>query len=93
VKPDDTERLSADFIDGDKGRRARVFEVRQASDELVGEFLDGIKEAKPQIFLAHMRQKLANQEIVIRPERPDKYPPAIPQHEMPLPLPIVRSKR
>src|SRR6266853_6050559 len=39
-------------------------------DELNREFLDGIEETKPQIFRAHMRQKVANQEIVIRPDRP-----------------------
>jgi hypothetical protein len=62
-------------------------------DELNREFLDGIEETKPQIFLAHMRQKVANQEIVIRPDRPDKYPPVIPENEMPVPLLIVESKR
>jgi hypothetical protein len=55
------------------------------------EFLDGIEEAKPQIFLAHMCQKVANQDRVIRPDRPDKYPPAISKNKMPLPLQIGRS--
>jgi hypothetical protein len=50
------------------------------------ELLDGIEKAKPQIFLAHMRQKVANQEIVLRSNRTDKYPPAIPENEMSLPL-------
>ena len=56
------------------------------------EFLDGIEEAKPQIFFADMRQKVANQKIVIRSDRPDKYSPVIAENEMPLPLRIVQSK-
>jgi len=50
------------------------------------ELLDGIEKAKPQIFLAHMRQKVANRVIVIRSDRTNEYPPAIPENEMALPL-------
>jgi hypothetical protein len=50
------------------------------------ELLDGIEKAKPQIFLAHMCEKVANQVIVVRPDRTNKYPPAIPENEMALPL-------
>jgi hypothetical protein len=38
-----------------------------------------------------MRQKIANQELVIRPDRPDKYPPAIPENKMALPSQARRS--
>lgn len=33
-----------------------------------------------------MDQKVADQPFVIRFERPDKYPPAIPENDMSLPL-------
>jgi hypothetical protein len=55
-------------------------------------FLNGIEEAKPQIFFADMCQKVTNQKIVIRSDRPDKYSPTNPENEMPLPLRIVQSK-
>jgi hypothetical protein len=35
--------------------------------------LDGIEEAKPQIFLADVSQMIANQVLVVRSDRPDKY--------------------
>jgi hypothetical protein len=54
------------------------------------EFLDGIEEAKPQILLVHVSQMIADQILVVRSDRPDKYPPAIPEDEMPLPLRRVR---
>ena len=91
MQPDNAEHLAAGFIEGDKGHRAHAIDIGQAGDELMREFLDGIEEAKPQILLAHMRQKLANQQVVIRPDRPDKYPPAIPENKMPLPLQCGRS--
>jgi hypothetical protein len=91
MEPDDAEHLAAGFIDGDKGHRAQTVDICQSSDKLMREFLDGIEEAKPQIFLAHMCQKVANQDRVIRPDRPDKYPPAISKNKMPLPLQIGRS--
>jgi hypothetical protein len=47
VEPDDAEYLAAGFIDGDKGHRARIIELRQFGDELMREFLDGIEKAKP----------------------------------------------
>src|SRR6202035_390074 len=90
MEPDDAERLTTGFVDGDKGHRARIIELRQAGDELMREFLDGIEEAQPQVFLAHMGQKVANPELVIRTDRPDKYPPAVPENKMPLPFWIGR---
>ena len=39
-----------------------------------------------------MCQKVTNQKIVIRSDRPDKYSPTNPENEMPLPLRIVQSK-
>src|ERR1700687_1313498 len=86
VEPDDAEHLATGFIDCDKGHRARIIELRQFGDELMREFLDGIEEAKPQIFFGYVDQKVANQKLVIRPDRPDKYPPAIPENKMPLPF-------
>jgi hypothetical protein len=50
------------------------------------EFLDGIEEAKPQIFFGNVGEKVANQKLVIRSNRPDKYSPAIPENEMSLPF-------
>jgi hypothetical protein len=91
VETNDAKQLVAGFIDGDKGHRALIIEFRQAGDELMREFLDGIEEAEPQIFLAYMCQKVANQELVIRSDRPDKYPPAIPENKVPLPLQMDRS--
>ena len=41
---------------------------------------------KPQIFLVHMHKKVVNQPIIIRFERPDKYSPAFPENDIPLPL-------
>ena len=38
-----------------------------------------------------MSQKIANQEIVIRLNRADKYPPAIPENKVPFPLEIRES--
>jgi hypothetical protein len=65
---------------------ARIIELRQFGDELMGEFLDRIEEAKPHILFGHVDQKVANQKLVIRSDRPDKYPPAIPKNKMPLPF-------
>jgi hypothetical protein len=93
VQPDNAEYLAAGFIQCDKGHRARIVQLRQARDELRREFLDGIEEAKPQVCLADMDQKVANQGFVAGSERPDKYPPVIPEYEMPLPLRIVQTKR
>jgi hypothetical protein len=59
---------------------------------LIREFLDGIKEAKPQIFLAHMRQQIANKVLVIRSDRPNEYSPAITENQMPLPSRIAQVK-
>ena len=72
--------------DGDKGHRTRIIELRQFGDELMRKFLDGIEEAKPQIFFGHVDQKVANQKLVIRSDRPYKYPRAIPENKMPLPF-------
>jgi hypothetical protein len=71
VEPDDAEYLAAGFIDGDKGHRARIIELRQFGDELMREFLDGIEKAKPQIFFGDVDQKVANHELVVRSDRPD----------------------
>jgi hypothetical protein len=38
-----------------------------------------------------MSQKIANQQIVIRLDRADKYPPVIPENKVPLPLGIGQS--
>ena len=38
-----------------------------------------------------MYEKIANPQIVIRPERPDEYPPAIPENDVPLPLRRIRA--
>jgi hypothetical protein len=38
-----------------------------------------------------MNEKIANPQIVIRPERPDEYPPAIPENDVPLPLRWIRA--
>jgi len=86
VETDDADRLMTGFIDGNKGQRARIIELRQASDKFMRKFLDGIEKAKPQIFIAHMCQKVANQEIIVRSNRANKYPPVIPENEMSLPL-------
>src|SRR6202048_2922952 len=86
VEPDHAEHLATGFIDGDKRHRAQIIELRQFRDELMREFLDGIEEAKPQIFFGDVDQKVANQKLVIRSDRPDKYPPAIPENKMPLPF-------
>jgi hypothetical protein len=86
MEPNDAEQLATGFFDGDKGHRALAIDIGQSRDELMREFLDGIEEAKPQIFLAHTCQQIANQEFIIRPDRPDKYLPAIAENEMPLPL-------
>src|SRR6202022_1240281 len=91
VEPDDAEHLATGFIDGYKGHRAQIIELRQFGDELMREFLDGIEEAKPQIFFGHVDQKVANQKLVIRSDRPGKYPPAIPENKMPLPFYIGQS--
>ena len=87
----DAERLFGGFIDGDKSHRARIVEIDQSGDELMREFLDRIEEAKPQIFLAHMSQMIADQVLIVRSDRPDKYPPALPEDDMPLPLRRVRT--
>jgi hypothetical protein len=50
----DAERLLSGFIDGDKSHRARIVEIDQSGDELMRKLLDGIEEAKPQIFLIHV---------------------------------------
>jgi hypothetical protein len=55
------------------------------------ELFDRIKEAKPQVFFALVSQKIADQWLVTRPDRPDKYPPAAMEDEMPLPFGIVSS--
>jgi hypothetical protein len=68
-----------------------LIEFRQSGDELRRKFLDRIEEAKPQIFFAHMRQQIANQPIVTWSDRPDKYPPEIPENDMPLPLRRIRA--
>jgi len=91
VEPDDTEYLTIGFIYGYKGHRAPVIELRQFGDELIREFLDGIEEAKPQIFFGHVYQKIANQEIIIRSDRPDKYPPGVQENDVPLPLRRIRA--
>lgn len=86
MEPHDAECLMAGFIDRDKGHRSRIIELGQQGDELRRKFLDGIGEAKPQVSLADIRQKIADQSIVIRLERPDKNPPAIPENDMSLSL-------
>jgi hypothetical protein len=86
MEPDDAENLAADFIDGDKGHRTQAIDIGQSGDKLMRELPDGIEEPKPQIFFAHMRQKVTNQEFVIQSNRPDKYPLAIPENKMALPL-------
>src|ERR1700733_1284168 len=93
MEPDDAECLTTGFIECDKSHRARIIQLRQSGDELRREFLDRIEEAKPQIFLADMCQKVANQGFVIGPDRSDKYPPAPAKNEMPLPSRIVQSNR
>jgi hypothetical protein len=65
--------------------------LRQPGDELMRELPDGIEEAQPQVLPAHMHQKVMNQGLVIRLDGPDEYPPAFPQHEMPLPLRRIRA--
>ena len=40
-----------------------------------------------------MGQKIAKQEFIIRPHRPDKYLPALPENEMSLPSRIDQSER
>ena len=91
MEPHDGEGLTAGFVYGNKCHRARIIEFRQLGDELRRKFLDGIEEAKPEIFLAHMRQQIANQAIVTWLNRPDKYPPGITENDMPLPLRRIRA--
>ena len=38
-----------------------------------------------------MQQKIAHQAVTIWLERPDEYPPAIPEKDMPLPLRRIKS--
>jgi len=90
VQPDDAERFATGFVDGDKGHGARKIKLRQAGNELMRELLDGIEEAQPQVFLAHMRQKVAHQGFVIGLDRPDKYPAAIRENKMSRPSWIGR---
>jgi hypothetical protein len=92
MEPDDAKDIVTGFIKCDKRHRARIIDLRQSSDELIREFLDGIKEAKPRIFLAHMRQQIANKVLVIRSDRPNEYSPAIPENQMPPPSRIAQSK-
>src|SRR5882757_1660329 len=87
----DPQRLFAGFIDRDESYRARVVEIDQSGDELMRKLLDRIGETKPQIFLAHVSQMIADQILVVRSDRPDKYSPAIPEDEMPLPLRRIRA--
>jgi hypothetical protein len=90
MKPDDAEHLTSGFIDRDKGHRARMIEFRQAGDELIRKFPDGIKKAKPQVFFADMREKGTKQRFIVRSDRTDKYPPAIPENQVALPSGIDR---
>src|ERR1700743_1536119 len=57
------------------------------------ELLDRVEEAQPQIFLADVLQQSADQRPVIRLHRPRKYPPTIPENEMPLPLRRIGPNR
>jgi hypothetical protein len=91
IQPDDAEHLTTGFIDGDKSHRAREVKVRQLGDKLMREFLDGVEEAKPQIFFAYVRQEVAKQAFVIGSDPTNKYPPALAKNEMPLPLGIVQA--
>ena len=54
VKPYDAECIPTGFIYGDKGNCPRIIELCQPGDELRRKLLDGIEEAKPQIFLVDM---------------------------------------
>ena len=65
VYPDHADQLVAGFVEGDKGHRAGVVELRQPGDELVGEFLHRRKEPQPQILGRDMPQ-----EFVDQPARP-----------------------
>ena len=74
------------FIDGDKGHRARISELRQSGDELRRKFLEGIEKAKPQVSLADMAQKVADQPFVFRLERTHEDTPVILENDVSLPL-------
>jgi len=76
---------------GDKSHRARMVEIGQSGANLMREFLDRIEEAKPQVFLAHMSQMIADQVFIVRSDRPDKYPPVIAEDDVPLPFRRVRA--
>src|SRR5882757_5039762 len=91
VQSHDPQRLFAGFIDRDKSHRTRVVEIDQSRDELMRKLLDRIEETKSQIFLAHVSHMIADQVLVVRSDRPDKYSPAIPKDEMPLPLRRIRA--
>jgi hypothetical protein len=52
----------------------------------MAEFLDRIKETKPQVFLADVLQQIKNQRLVDGANRPDENLPAVAEDEMPFPL-------
>ena len=54
VKAHHAEHLAGGFLDGDKGHRARVVELRQTRDERMRQFFHRREEPQPDVFLADM---------------------------------------